>query len=100
MMEMKAVDHGPPLTGYRTYTMVWISLVVLLATTVGVVKMNLFGGYSVLASLFIASCQAGLSLFYFMHLKDEGRFLKIMLLVAVSTLTLIIGLTFVDIWYR
>jgi hypothetical protein len=37
---------------------------------------------------------------YFMHLKHEGRFLKIMLLVAVATLTAFIALTFVDVWYR
>jgi cytochrome c oxidase subunit 4 len=89
-----------PLTSYRTYAWVWAALVTLLATTVTVAKMNLFGEYSVLASLLISSCQAGLSLFFFMHLKDEGRFLKVMLLVAVSTLTLIICLTFMDVWYR
>ena len=33
---MKAVDHGPPLSGYGTYTMVWLLLLVLLATTVAV----------------------------------------------------------------
>ncbi len=35
-----------------------------------------------------------------MHLKYEGRFLKGMLTLAVSALTLLIGLTFVDVWYR
>ena len=48
----------------------------------------------------IASAKAGLVLAFFMHLKYEGRFLKAMLTLTVSALTLLIGLTFVDVWYR
>ena len=44
--------------------------------------------------------KAGLVLAFFMHLKYEGRFLKGMLTVALFALTVLIGLTFVDVWYR
>jgi cytochrome c oxidase subunit 4 len=89
-----------PLLGYTTYTVVWLALLVLLGATITIAKGHLLVRYSVLAPLAIASAKAGLVLTYFMHLKYEGRFLKIMLLVAVSALTVFIAFTFVDVWYR
>ena len=41
-----------------------------------------------------------LVLLFFMHLRSEGRFLKIMLGTALGALTLIIILTFSDVWFR
>jgi cytochrome c oxidase subunit 4 len=79
---------------------VWIALLVLLGLTIAVVKLNLLENYSVVASLFIASLKSGLVLFYFMHLKYEGWLVRGMLLLAVGTLTIIIVLTFSDVWYR
>jgi hypothetical protein len=35
-----------------------------------------------------------------MHLKYEGRFLKGILAITLFALTVLIGLTFVDVWYR
>ena len=53
-----------------------------------------------LVNLLIASSKASLVLWFFMHLKYEARLLKVMLLIPIATLTIIIGLTFFDIWYR
>ena len=97
MKEPYTEDH-PVTTG--TYTAVWLALLLLLATTIVVAKLQLLAQYSVLGSMVIASVKAGLVLAFFMHLKYEGRFLKGMLILAVSALTLLIGLTFVDVWYR
>jgi cytochrome c oxidase subunit IV len=97
MKEPYAEDH-PLTTG--TYTAVWVALLLLLASTIAVAKLQLLARYSVVGSLIIASVKAGLVLAFFMHLKYEGRFLKGMLAIAVSALTLLIGLTFVDVWYR
>jgi cytochrome c oxidase subunit IV len=83
-----------------TTTAVWLALLLLLATTIAMAKLQLFAQFSVLGSMVIASVKAGLVLAFFMHLKSEGRFLKGMLTLAVSALTLLIGLTFVDVWYR
>jgi len=85
---------------YMTYVVVWVMLLALLGLTITVVRLNLFENYSVLASLIIASLKSLLVLFYFMHLKYEGRLVKGMLALAVGTLTLIIILTFSDVWYR
>ena len=85
---------------YMTYVVVWVMLLALLGLTITVVRLNLFENYSVLGSLIIASLKSLLVLFYFMHLKYEGWLVKGMLALAVGTLTLIIILTFSDVWYR
>ncbi len=72
----------------------------LLGATIAVARMQLLAKYSVLAALLIASLKAGLVITYFMHLMYEEKGLKLMLLLAVSILTLIIAITFIDIWYR
>jgi len=83
-----------------TYTAVWLALLVLLAATLAVARLRLLAQYSVLGSLLIATAKAGLVLAFFMHLKYEKRFLKWLLALALVTLTLLIGMTFVDVWYR
>ncbi len=97
MKEKYAEDH---IVATGTYTAVWLALLVLLASTIAVAKLRLFAQFSVLGSLVIASVKAGLVLTFFMHLKYEGRFLKGMLGLAIFALTLLIGLTFVDVWLR
>ena len=84
----------------RTYAAVWLVLLVLLAATLAVSRLQLLARFSVLASLLIATVKAGLVLAFFMHLKYEGRFLKGLLVLTLLTLTVFIGLTFVDVWYR
>lgn len=97
---MRRADTPIPVDRYALYAVVCLALVVLLAATVAIAKLHLLVKYSVLAPLVIASIKAGLVLAFFMHLKYEGKFLKIMLLVAVATLTVFIALTFTDVWYR
>jgi len=87
------------ITGYKTYYIVWICLLVLTAMTVAVSNLEL-GKYGALISVFIASVKAGLILLFFMHLKYEGFLIRAMLLLTVMTIAVIIGLTFSDIWYR
>ncbi len=97
---MRRADTPIPVDSYALYAVVWLALVVLLAATVAIAKLHLLVKYSVLAPLIIASLKAGLVLAFFMHLRHEGAFLKVMLLVAVATLTVFIALTFTDVWYR
>ena len=97
MQKKYSEDHVVP-TG--TYTAVWLALLVLLAATIAVAKLRLLAQFSVLGSLAIASIKAGLVLAVFMHLKYEGIFLKGVLALALFALTVLIGLTFVDVWYR
>ena len=97
MKEPCAETH---IVATRTYAVVWLALLALLAATLAVARLQLLARYSVLGSLLIATAKAGLVLAFFMHLKYEGRFLKGLLLLTLCALTLFIGLTFVDVWYR
>jgi cytochrome c oxidase subunit 4 len=53
-----------------------------------------------LANILIASTKASLVLWFFMHLKNEKKVFKLLLFVPIITISIIIGLTFFDIWYR
>ena len=97
---MKDTSAETRIVATRTYAVVWLALLALLAATLAVARLQLLARYSVLGSLLIATVKAGLVLAFFMHLKYEGRFLKGLLLLTLAALTLFIGLTFVDVWYR
>jgi cytochrome c oxidase subunit 4 len=92
-------EQNAHLGKIRTYTAVWLTLLALTALTITAAGMHL-GKLSTLTSLLIASTKAGLVLWFFMHLKYERRFFQFLFLIPIVTLTVIIGLTFFDIWYR
>ena len=94
-MEEQNVHSGKT----RTYAAVWLTLLALTGITITVATMRL-GTYSTLAALAIASTKASLVLWFFMHLKYERKLFKFLLLIPIATLTVMIGLTFFDIWYR
>lgn len=93
------MNNDTHIVSYRMYFYVWLALLVLLAVTVIVAKINITS-YSVVLNLFIASLKAGLVLAFFMHLKDEGRFLISLFFLTAFALAAIIALTFSDVWYR
>ena len=95
-MTDKTAHHIVP---YKTFVFVWVALLVLTAITITAAGLH-FGRFSVLSAIAIATLQAGLVLWFFMHLKYEARLFKLLLLVPIVTLAVIIGLTFVDIGYR
>ncbi len=92
-------EKGVHIVAYKTYVYVWVALLLLLAATIAVAKVE-FLKYSVLANLLIASVKAGLVLFFFMHLKYERLLLKAMLLMVIATLTSVIALFFSDVMFR
>jgi cytochrome c oxidase subunit 4 len=96
MMEEKR-DHYIVRT--KTFVLVWAVLIILTGVTIKAAEMRM-GEWSMLANLLIASTKASLVLWFFMHLKYEKRIFKLLFLVPIVTITIIIGLTFLDIWYR
>ncbi len=82
-----------------SYLIVWLALISLTVLTVAVAGSGL-GKHGALVSVTIALIKSGLILFFFMRLKDEKYLIKVMLLLAVFTVAVIIGLTFSDIWFR
>ncbi len=87
------------IVDYRTYIITWLILLLLLALNISVSRI-LVKGITVLVNVIIASCMALLNLVFFMNLRYEGRFLKMMVSLAVLVLTLIILFTFSDVWFR
>lgn len=96
-MEHKEAEFH--VVGYGTFVFIWLALLVFTALTVSVAGLNL-GSLSVITALAVASAKSALVLNYFMHLKYEDRFFKVMLLVSIVTLATILGLTFFDVAYR
>ncbi len=87
------------IVGSRTFIAVWVALLILTGVTIEAAHLRM-GEWSMLANILIASTKAGLVLWFFMHLKYERKFFKVLFLVPLVTITIIIGLTFFDIWYR
>ena len=96
MEEKKSPVH---LVDYRVYLYIWIGLLFLTGLTIYVAGLQL-GKFSVFVAILIASFKTSLVLYIFMHLKYEERIFKVILLVVIATLTLIIGMTFLDVGYR
>lgn len=88
-----------PADSTRTYVLVWAALLALLGATIAVARLRV-ASFGVVINLAIAAAKAALVLLVFMNLRGESRFLKVMLGVTVGTLTLIIMLTFSDVWIR
>lgn len=84
---------------YRIFATVWVSLLILTALTIFVAGLEL-GNFSTFAAMAIATFKASLVLFFFMHLRYEPPVFKIMALVTILTLTVIVLMTFTDIWFR
>ncbi len=82
-----------------TYVAVWAALLFFLGLTIVVARLGM-PSFGVAVNLLIATVKAGLVLVFFMHLRSEGRFLKIMLGVAIAALTAMILLTFSDVMFR
>jgi cytochrome c oxidase subunit 4 len=95
-MEQKQASH---IVGTRTFMLVWITLLILTGLTIKAAQLRM-GEWSMVANIVIASTKAGLVLWFFMHLKYEKRIFKLLLFVPIITISIIIVMTFFDIWFR
>lgn len=99
MAEHSAIrEEGHPLS-VRGCLIVWAGLLLLTAVTVAAAEVD-FGFLHVLVAMLVASCKAALVVLWFMHLKDEDRGLRLMVLLAFVLLAIFIGFTFFDTAYR
>jgi len=83
----------------HVFVIVWFVLICLTGLTIKAAQMKM-GEWSMVANIVIASTKASLVLWFFMHLKYEKRVFKLLIFVPIVTISIIIGLTFFDIWYR
>ncbi len=84
---------------YKTFFITWLSLLILTGLTIWVSGLEL-GNFSTFAAMTIATVKASLVLFIFMHLRYEPPIFRIMSFVTILTLTVIVLLTFTDVWFR
>lgn len=91
-------EHHEPI-GYGPFVLVWLSLLILTGLTVAVAGMDL-GRLSMLTAIVIAGAKAALVFYFFMHLKYEESVFRLMLFITLITITLFIGITFLDVSFR
>ena len=80
----------------------WTVLVVLLIlTTLSIlaIKMHL-GAFTVALALILASIKVTIVLTYFMHLKFENMLLRLMVGGVFLLFAIVIGITFIDYYFR
>jgi cytochrome c oxidase subunit IV len=85
-------DHRVPS---KVYLLVGSALLVLTAITVAISYIPL-GGYNLVIALTIATLKAALVAMFFMHLLYDNRMYFIIVVTALSTLTIFIVLTLFD----
>ncbi len=96
---MNSTERDAPIIRYRVYVYVWSCLIILTGLTLAAAYLE-FSGLSILINIVIASLKASLVVWLFMHLKYESRLFKVMLLLAIATLTIVILITFLDVLFR
>ena len=79
----------------KTYVFVFASLIGLTLLTTGVAFIDL-GALNTVAALAIAFCKMLLVIFFFMHLRDSGGLVRVVLLAGFFWLALQIALTMSD----
>ena len=93
------MENNNHIASTKTFVLFWIALLCLTGVTIKAAYMHM-GAWGMLANILIATTKASLVLWFFMHLKYEGRLFKLLIFVPIITISIIIGLTFFDIWYR
>jgi cytochrome c oxidase subunit 4 len=85
---------------YKTYALVWMTLIILTGMTLSAAGMEL-GRWTVLIALAIAGTKSGLILNYFMHLRSERLLIfKVIIPLVLAVFLIFILLTFADIAFR
>ena len=94
---MSAEKHH--ISSYTSQGVVLIALLALTAISVGVAELHL-GALSVAVALLVASIKGTTVLTYFMHLKHESLFFKIMVAAVFVVYVLVIIFLFFDYLFR
>ena len=84
---------------YKTYLYVLLALLVLTFASIGITSIEL-GEYTVAGALLFACVKTFLVLTYFMHLKYDKPYIKVMVGFVFSIFFVVIIITFLDYLYR
>lgn len=88
-------NHKPHISPYSFLARILIILLLLTFLTVAITGIHL-GPLTVAVALIIASVKVAFVLIYFMHLKHEPLFLKLMVAGVFLLFALVIIVTFID----
>ena len=91
--------NKPHIVPYRVYVIILIALLILTFSSVGITSIEL-AEYTVAAALLFAVVKSYLVLTYFMHLKYDKRYIKIMVGFVFAIFLVVIIITFLDYLYR
>lgn len=83
------------ITPFRTYLLVYLGLILLLAATVGAAFLDL-GILNLIITLVIASIKAMLVILYFMHVRESEPATKLFVIAGFIWLAILMGLTLTD----
>ena len=84
---------------YKTYFMVLIALITFTFGSVGITSIEL-GEYTVAGALLFSVFKTFLVLTFFMHLKYDKRYIKLMVTFVFGVFIVTIIITFLDYLYR
>ncbi|MDP2336167.1 MAG: cytochrome C oxidase subunit IV family protein [Bacteroidota bacterium] len=84
---------------YRVYFYILLALITLTFGSIGITHINV-GEYSVLGALIFSTIKSFLVLTWFMHLKFDQPFLRIMVGFVALVFLAVIFITFLDYYYR
>jgi cytochrome c oxidase subunit 4 len=87
------------ISSYSSHAIVLVVLLILTAISVSVTGWH-FGPFSVVVALLIASIKVRTVITYFMHLKSENLFMKLMVTGVFVLYALVIIITFIDYYFR
>jgi cytochrome c oxidase subunit 4 len=91
-------DH-PHISSYASHGYVLVALLTLTFISVAVTGIHL-GAFAVTAALVIACIKVVTVITYFMHMKFESLFLKLMITGVFAVFALVIIITFIDYYFR
>jgi cytochrome c oxidase subunit 4 len=87
------------ISSYSSHAIVLIVLLILTTISVSVTGWH-FGPFSVVIALIIASIKVRTVITYFMHLRFESLFMKLMVTGVFTLYALVIIVTFIDYYFR
>lgn len=92
-------DEKKHIVPYRVYVIVLIALIILTLLSIGITGIEL-GKYTVAGALIFAVVKSFLVLTWFMHLKYDKLYIKLMVGFVFAILVVTIVVTFLDYLYR
>jgi cytochrome c oxidase subunit 4 len=92
-------DEKKHIVPYRVYVIVLVALIALTLLSIGITGIEL-GKYTVAGALIFAVVKSFLVLTYFMHLKYDKLYIKLMVGFVFAILIVTIIVTFLDYLYR